>query len=623
MSHPAMPQAQQLGRYHLLDRIAFGGMAEIFRAKTFDRDGHVHLVAVKRVLAHLIEDQDFIQMLVDEAKISALLFHENIARVYEFAKAGDEYFLAMEYVDGKDLRAILERGRQTGRPVPAEHVAWVTMEIAAALHAAHTQRDGANRALRIVHRDVSPSNVLCSYHGEVKLCDFGIAKATLTRVQTKTGVIKGKVKYMSPEQAMGRKLDHRSDLFSLGSVMYEMLTLGAPFQAPTEIELIFAVRDARKAPIRDVLPDVPDELARIVDRAMTRSRTHRYQSGEELSLDLRIFLDRFVPGYRRTNFSRYMRKIFEDEIEKELRQLEGYIINAADVSQTGINLIADVLGPDAPFTQFTPVFGAPPSESQLSAIGTGAFPAIEPISPRDLHGQKTMILDPLKLGIRGVMSVHGPDAITGETFVAAEPASPPPLHELETVILAAVAPRTIHEEETGEKDAPTTEGFHEPSTEELSDPRGSDSMPTVPRGPLDGPRPSSHERPAEPVRKIDDRETPDHTSQNPFAGGASPDSLAHALSDLHDRATMIFMMPVAPAKVSPPPPTEPPPLPEPSGDYAASPPTLPTSEHSPPAAPGPAPVPIPFLDESSLEDEMVPEGEDSAMAIGEEDLEPV
>src|SRR5262245_41022658 len=151
-----MPHAQQLGRYHLLDRIAYGGMAEIFRAKTFDKRGHVHLVAVKRLLSHLITDDEFLQMLVDEAKISAALQHQNIARVYEFAHAAGEYFLAMEYIDGKDVRALLERARQGGKAIGVEHACWIAMECATALHAAHIQRDRAGAALRIVHRDVSP-----------------------------------------------------------------------------------------------------------------------------------------------------------------------------------------------------------------------------------------------------------------------------------------------------------------------------------------------------------------------------------------------------------------------------------------------------------------------------------
>ena len=152
-----MPQAQQLGRYHLLDRIAYGGMAEIFRAKTFEADGQVRLVAVKRILRHLVQDEDVLQMLVDEAKVTAVLRHENIAQLYEFARDRDEYFLAIEYVDGKDVRAIIENARTAQRWVPPEDAAWIVMETATALHAAHCQHDAAGRALRIVHRDVSPS----------------------------------------------------------------------------------------------------------------------------------------------------------------------------------------------------------------------------------------------------------------------------------------------------------------------------------------------------------------------------------------------------------------------------------------------------------------------------------
>jgi serine/threonine-protein kinase len=291
---------RQFGPYQLVRQIAVGGMAEIHLAKTQGVAGFEKYVALKMIHPNFAEDDQFIQMLVDEAKIASVLRHANIARVYEFARAGGEYFIAMEHVDGKDMRTVLERCRTKKKPIPAEHAAYIAAEVGAALHAAHSAVDSRGRPLRIIHRDVSPSNIICSYAGEVKLCDFGIAKATLTRVQTKTGVIKGKVKYMSPEQAMGRKLDHRSDLFSLGTVMYEMLTLQAPFQAPTEIELIFAVRDARKTPVRELSPGVPEELVRIVDKAMTRSRAARYQSGEDLALELRIFLDRQVPGYRRS-----------------------------------------------------------------------------------------------------------------------------------------------------------------------------------------------------------------------------------------------------------------------------------------------------------------------------------
>jgi eukaryotic-like serine/threonine-protein kinase len=319
-------RAQQLGRYHLLDRIAFGGMAEIYRAKTFDSTGQPHLVAVKRVLAHLAEDDDFIQMLVDEAKIASILRHSNIARVYEFARAHGEYFIAMEHVDGKDMRTVLERCRAKKKPVPPEHAAYVAAEIASALHAAHSAVDPKRRPLRIVHRDVSPSNVICSYAGEVKLCDFGIAKATLSRVNTKTGVIKGKVKYMSPEQALGRKLDHRSDIFSLGSCLYEMLTRIPPFTASNEMDLLIKVRDAKYRPISDLTPAVPPELEAICDKCLTRSRAHRYQTAAEVEADLRSFLRKYMPNYSRSHLGRFIRKMFANEIDRELRMLEEFVL---------------------------------------------------------------------------------------------------------------------------------------------------------------------------------------------------------------------------------------------------------------------------------------------------------
>ncbi len=412
-----MRRAQQLGRYHLLDRIAFGGMAEIYRAKTFDSSGHAHLVAVKRVLAHLAEDDDFIQMLVDEAKIASLLKHPNIARVYEFARAHGEYFIAMEHVDGKDLRSILERCRQQKRPIPPQHAAHIAAEVAQALHAAHTAVDPQGRPLRIVHRDVSPSNVICAYTGEVKLCDFGIAKATLSKVNTKTGVIKGKVKYMSPEQALGRKLDHRSDVFSLGSCMYEMLTRLPPFTATNEMDLLIKVRDAKYRPISDIVPSIPREIEAICDHCLTRSRAHRYQTADDVATALKTFLHRYMPNYSRSHLGRYVRKKFATEIERELRMLEEYVVEPVH-DDLGENLIANVLGPKAEYTEFTPrptrIPDAEPATDDLLTgpqHRTGATtlprapsgdddldddapaPAPEPAAGFDLHSAETLILD--------------------------------------------------------------------------------------------------------------------------------------------------------------------------------------------------------------------------------------
>ena len=401
-------RAQQLGRYHLLDRIAFGGMAEIYRAKTFDAHGTPHLVAVKRVLAHLAEDDDFIQMLVDEAKIASVLRHGNIARVYEFARAHGEYFIAMEHVDGKDMRTVLERCRTKKKPIPPEHAAYIAAEVGCALHAAHSAVDSRGRPLRIIHRDVSPSNIIGSYAGEVKLCDFGIAKATLSRVHTKTGVIKGKVKYMSPEQALGRKLDHRSDVFSLGSCLYEMLTRIPPFTATNEMDLLIKVRDAKYRPVSELTPGIPNELEQITDRCLTRSRANRYQTAAEVEGDLRVFLRKFMPNYSRSHLGRFIRKMFATEIERELRMLEEYVMTDDVSDDVGESLMVrdeDFEPPEVPFQP------KPTSVSIIAAReGTSGSSSRDSVNDdfsgdsnfttmpkadrhEDIHQQNTLILD--------------------------------------------------------------------------------------------------------------------------------------------------------------------------------------------------------------------------------------
>ncbi len=368
-------QAQQLGRYYLLDRVAFGGMAEIFRAKTRDAQGKELLVAVKRVLAHLCEDDEFIQMLIDEARLTALLKHNNIARVYEFSKVGSEYFIAMEYVEGKDMRALLERARQNQEWLAEDLIAYIGMQVALGLHFAYEQVDRDGTPLHIVHRDVSPSNVLLSYGGDVKLCDFGIAKAEGARQQTRTGVIKGKVKYMSPEQAMGRQLNNRSDLFSLGTLLYEMLALQAPFTAQTEIELLFAVRDARKRPLRELRPNIHPELERIIDKAMERQEKKRWENGQEFAEALATFLQYHYPNTNQSTLHRVMNTMFAREIEKERAAMAEFVIDASTFNDNvGENLLADVLGPDAEYTQFTAAFGRQDLADPLPNTPTGPSP---------------------------------------------------------------------------------------------------------------------------------------------------------------------------------------------------------------------------------------------------------
>jgi serine/threonine-protein kinase len=384
-----VPQAQQLGRYHLLDRIAFGGMAEIYRAKTFDETGRAYMVAVKRVLPHLIEDEEFLQMLVDEARIASRIAHPNVAQVYEFGRAGDDHFIAMEHVDGKDLRAILERCRQRGELLAPTHAAFVAAEVASALGAAHGLRDDRGILMNVVHRDVSPSNVLCGYEGQVKLCDFGIAKATLSQVKTRAGIIKGKVKYMSPEQAVGRPLDHRSDLFALGTVLYEALALKAPFAGAGEMEILLKIRDGILTPIHEVRPDTPPSLVAIVEKALARGRGARYQSGDDMSVALRSALAELSPGYGRSMFAAFVASLFERERMTERKRLGEYTLTAGDRTRIGENLIAGTLPPGSPWAQFTPM--TPSLPDALAGL-------IRDVTPDPITGQR-----------------H-PDALTGPAF---------------------------------------------------------------------------------------------------------------------------------------------------------------------------------------------------------------
>jgi len=444
--------AQQIGRYHLLDRIAFGGMAEIFRAKTFDSRGEEHMVAIKRVLRHLAEDDDFLQMLVDEAKIASLLDHVNIAKVYEFVRVGDDYFIAMEYVDGKDVRSILDRCRATGEWLPVEDCAFIMMRTMEGLHSAHEKKDGAGASFNIVHRDVSPSNVIVSYKGHIKLCDFGIAKARLSRIQTRTGVIKGKVKYMSPEQAMGRPLDRRSDVFSGGSVLFEMLTKQCPFQAENEMELIFRVRDAKYPKPTRFNPNIPTSLERILRKALARSVNSRYQTAQQFAEDLGQFVQEMVPNYAPARLGRLLSEMFAEEIERDLRRLEEFVLEAPDPTATGDNLLAEVLGKAAPYTQFTPV--APEIKDPILHEQTRMLPRVPPPESRlpqgvDLHEMKTQILDPEERVSRKLKRKHRPrpganykkdvSRYTQQATVVVDAIDPPVeadprLHDMETRI---------------------------------------------------------------------------------------------------------------------------------------------------------------------------------------------
>lgn len=264
------------GKYVLLERINVGGMAEVFKAKAFGVEGFERLVAVKRILPSIAEDQEFITMFIDEAKISVQLTHANIAQIFDLGKVGESYFIAMEFVHGKDLRAIFDRARKRGETTPVPMSCYIAMKICEGLDYAHNKKDPAGRDLNLVHRDVSPQNCLISYDGETKLIDFGIAKAAGKAGRTQAGILKGKFGYMSPEQVRGLPLDRRSDIFAVGIVLYELLTGERLFVGESDFSTLEKVRNVEIMPPSTYNRRIPEELEQIVLKALAKDVDDRY-----------------------------------------------------------------------------------------------------------------------------------------------------------------------------------------------------------------------------------------------------------------------------------------------------------------------------------------------------------
>ena len=306
------PEGTPFGDYRLLERIAVGGMAEVWRARRKGVEGFQKTVAIKKILSHLTGSSDFVTMFIDEAKLAAQLTHANIVQIYDLGKVEDDFYIAMEYIEGKDLRSILNRATDIGRPMPVGLALQIVSALARALDYAHRKRDFENRAMGLVHRDVSPQNVLISYEGEIKLCDFGIVKAVAKASTTQMGALKGKLQYMSPEQAWGKEVDARSDIFSLGSVLFEVLTGQRLFTGDSEIGVLDAVRDCRIRSPKELVPELPPEIDRIALKALAPTPEARYQTAGELERDLQSVIETVKPGAGQAEMAAYMDELFRD-----------------------------------------------------------------------------------------------------------------------------------------------------------------------------------------------------------------------------------------------------------------------------------------------------------------------
>src|SRR5580698_3768021 len=286
-----MSDSQQ--RYRVIERLESGGMAEVFRAESEGLQGFKKQVAIKRVLPHLSEKKKFIQMFLDEARLSAQLTHSNCVQVFDIGVGDNAYFIVMEYVDGANLKTIAESLRKNNKEFPVQPATLIALEICKGLSYAHELRDPNGVDLHIVHRDMSPPNVLVTKYGEVKIVDFGLAKANSQLERSEPGIIKGKFSYLSPEAAMGQEVDARTDIFAVGIILWELLAGQRLFLGETDFQTVKKVQQAVVPPISQINKNVPPELEKILTRTLARDPAVRYQTARELGIDLNRFLYKF------------------------------------------------------------------------------------------------------------------------------------------------------------------------------------------------------------------------------------------------------------------------------------------------------------------------------------------
>ncbi len=321
---PSLMKSHPFGKYLLLDRINVGGMAEVFMAKAFGVEGFERLLAIKRILPNMADDDEFINMFVDEARIAVQLSHANIVQIYELGKYENQYYIAMEYVSGKDLRQILDvfRKKQEVLPIPA--AAFITTKICEGLDYAHRKTDPAGRPLNLIHRDVSPQNILVSFEGACKVTDFGIAKAEDRASKTQAGVLKGKFGYMSPEQVRGMDIDHRSDVFAVGILLYEMVTGKRLFVGESDFSTLEKVRNADIPLPREHNPNIPENLEKVMMKALAKERDERYAYASDLHDDLQQFLIEENTIYNAKRLAALLKQEFVEDIEKERGRMEEF-----------------------------------------------------------------------------------------------------------------------------------------------------------------------------------------------------------------------------------------------------------------------------------------------------------
>jgi eukaryotic-like serine/threonine-protein kinase len=310
-----MPVSKQFGRYRIVKHLATGGMAKVLLATATGIEGFARHVVIKQIDPQYSQTPTFVQMFLDEARLAASLHHHNIIQVHDIGKEGSTYFFAMEYVHGEDLRNLLIANKTRKEQTPLEHAIAIITAAASALHYAHDHCGPDRKPLNLVHRDVSPSNILIGFDGNVKVVDFGIAKTALASTETRAGDIKGKLTHMSPEQCLGKAIDRRSDVFALGIVLHELITVRRLFRGESDYERMKGVIEDTIPPPSKYRPDLPAELDWIILKALERDPAHRYQTADEL----RVALERFAINHNlrcsTSALADYMKQLFGERPE--------------------------------------------------------------------------------------------------------------------------------------------------------------------------------------------------------------------------------------------------------------------------------------------------------------------
>jgi serine/threonine protein kinase len=460
---PTQPTApRRFGQYLLIRKLAEGGMAEIFLAKHTGAEGFERDVVIKCMLDHFSRHQDFIAMFLDEARLAARLHHPNIVQITDLGMADGRYFICMEYLAGEDLEMVVARAGQQRQPVPIPIAARIMLSALEGLEFAHGYQE-QGRLVELVHRDISPSNILVTFQGTVKVLDFGIAKASSRVSQTQPGLLKGKWGYMSPEQARGEPIDGRSDLFSLGITFHELLTGRRVFERDHEIGVLLALMAQPIPPPSAIRPEIPEALERIIMKALERERDHRYASASAMRADLEEFLrsTSSIPGT--SQLAQYMQGLFgQAEVERKTKIPSLTELNALGVVEQPSESIGyektlvrpsnpgqsiPAVGPGARTTELffgaaphvaPQVLPAPVTAAAAAAPVTAPTATLAPAPAPVSGGSKGITVAVLSLAAVGLIAVGG-----GVVWYLSRPPLPPPV----VVMPPAVDPEPIAEAE--------------------------------------------------------------------------------------------------------------------------------------------------------------------------------